>query len=67
MERFTLKNSSTAEQLFQLTITAKNFSDKLKNFSPTKIASLMNNVYNSDKVCDIFFLFFISNYNEFFF
>jgi hypothetical protein len=51
VERFTLKNSPAAEQLFQLTITAKNFSDKLKNFSATKIASLMNNVDNSDKVC----------------
>jgi hypothetical protein len=49
VERFTLKNSPAAEQLFQLTITAKNFSDKLKNFSATKIASLMNNVDNSDK------------------
>ncbi|CAF3512014.1 unnamed protein product [Adineta steineri] len=49
IERFTKKNSSAAEQLFQLTITAKNFSDKLKNLSPTRISSLMNNVYNSDK------------------
>ncbi len=51
MERFTSKTSSTAEQLFQLTITAKNFSDKLKNFSAARISSLMHNVYNSDKVC----------------
>jgi hypothetical protein len=51
VERFTLKNNPSAEQLFQLTITAKNFSDKLKNFPPARISSLMNNVYNSDKVC----------------
>jgi hypothetical protein len=51
VERFTSKTSSTAEQLFQLTITAKNFSDKLKNFSAARISSLMHNVYNSDKVC----------------
>jgi hypothetical protein len=51
VERFTLKNNPVAEQIFQLTITAKNFSDKLKNFSGAKIASLMNNVYNSEKVC----------------
>ncbi|CAF1070608.1 unnamed protein product [Rotaria sordida] len=43
VERFTSKNSSVAEQLFQLTITAKNFSDKLKNLST------INNVYNSNK------------------
>ncbi|CAF3952566.1 unnamed protein product [Rotaria sp. Silwood2] len=48
VERFTSKNSSAAEQLFQLTITAKNFSDKLKNLSTTRISS-MNNVYNSNR------------------
>ena len=50
VDRFTRKNSSTAEQLFQLTITAKNFSDKLKNLPPAKLTSLMNVIYNSDKV-----------------
>ncbi len=54
VERFTSKNNPAAEQIFQLTITAKNFSDKLKNFSAAKIASLMNNVYNSEKVCSQF-------------
>ncbi|CAF1177190.1 unnamed protein product [Adineta ricciae] len=49
VERFTSKNGSTAEQLFQLTITAKNFSDKLKHFSVARISSLMSNVYNGDK------------------
>ncbi len=53
LERFTIKTNSSTEQIFQLTITAKNFSEKLKNLSTIQIS----NLYNYDKVC--FFFFFI--------
>ncbi|CAF3466732.1 unnamed protein product [Rotaria socialis] len=52
VERFTSKNSSAAEQIFQLTITAKNFSDKLKNLSFTRMSSI-SSVYNSNKDSNI--------------
>jgi len=51
LERFTIKTNSSTEQIFQLTITAKNFSEKLKNLSTIQIS----NLYNYDKVCFLFF------------
>ncbi|CAF4371134.1 unnamed protein product, partial [Adineta steineri] len=49
LERFTIKNNLVTEQFFQLTITAKNFSERLKHLSTTKISLGMNNTYNYDK------------------
>jgi len=53
LERFNTKTNPTAEQLFQLTITAKNFSDKIKNLSPNRISTLLASVYQTDKVRSI--------------
>jgi hypothetical protein len=44
------KSNSVGEQFFQLTITAKNFSERLKNLSTIKISSGTTNPYNCDKV-----------------
>jgi hypothetical protein len=43
VERFNTKTNSANEQIFQLTITAKNFSERLKKQT--------SNLYNYDKVC----------------
>ena len=51
------KNNPAAEQFFQLTITAKNFSERLKNLSTIKVSSETTNPYNCDKVCFIIYLF----------
>jgi len=48
VERFNTKTNTANEQIFQLTITAKNFSERLKKQT--------SNLYNYDKVC--FFLIF---------
>lgn len=47
IERFTRKTNPANEQIVQLTITAKNFSEKLKNLPLMQIS----NLYNYDKVC----------------
>jgi len=49
VDRFTNKTSTVAEQIFQLTITAKNFSDKLKHLSPTKLSTLMQQIDQGEK------------------
>lgn len=49
VDRFTNKTSTVAEQIFQLTITAKNFSDKLKHLSPTKLSALMQQIDQGEK------------------
>ncbi|CAF3071587.1 unnamed protein product [Rotaria sp. Silwood2] len=49
VDRFFAKNNSTAEGLNQLTITSKNFSERTKNLSTTRISLLMSNLYNYDK------------------
>ncbi|CAM4927698.1 unnamed protein product [Rotaria socialis] len=49
LERFNEKNNTTSEELFQLTITAKNFSERIKNLSKTQLTSIKNNFYNYDK------------------
>jgi hypothetical protein len=50
LERFTSKANAAHEQLSQLTITAKNFSEKLKNLSTNQIS----NLYNYEKVRLVF-------------
>lgn len=52
--RFIAKNNLAAEVIFQLKITSKNFSEKLKSLSATQISSIMSNLYNYDKVRFIF-------------
>ena len=66
------KNNPTAEQFFQLTITAKNFSERLKNLSTIKVSSGTTNTYNCDKVrviihlfIGIFFKYFINRKHMF--
>jgi hypothetical protein len=46
-QRFIAKINSADEQFFQLTITAKNFTERLKNLPIMQ----RNNLYNYDKVC----------------
>ena len=55
VDRFFSKNNLIAEEFFQLTITAKNFSERLKSLSTTQISSVMSNIYNYVKVCFLFF------------
>ncbi|CAF2058869.1 unnamed protein product [Rotaria magnacalcarata] len=49
LERFNEKNNTTSEELFQLTITAKNFSERIRNLSKTQLTSIIKNFYNYDK------------------
>lgn len=42
VERFSGKTSKTSEQIFQLTITAKNFTEKVKHLPPSKLSSFNN-------------------------
>lgn len=53
-ERFNRKVIPINEQLFQLTITAKNFAEKLKTLPTIQIS----NLYNYDKVCFFFQIIF---------
>ncbi|CAF1430242.1 unnamed protein product [Adineta ricciae] len=49
LERYLTKNDAVGEQIFQLTITAKNFSERVKSLSTSRVGSGVANTYNCDK------------------